>query len=105
MNDSTPISTPGPSSAGDHSPPAENGERLGLQPLLGLLLGAISGVIHPGLFYLLFPTWIIPALIAGLLSISPRTRQLALGFGAASVGWLAFSVAFFIFGAIGPSFR
>lgn len=76
-----------------------------IQPLLGLTLGAISGVIHPGLFYLLFPTWIIPAFIAGLLSISPRTRGVALGFGAASLGWLAFSVTFFVFGLIGPAFR
>lgn len=103
MNDSPPISTPGSRSAGDHNLPAENGERHGLQTLLGLFLGAISGVIHPGLFYLLFPTWIIPALVGGFPSISPRTRSLALCFGAASVGWLAFSVAFFVFGALGPS--
>lgn len=76
-----------------------------VQPLLGLFVGAISGVIHPGMFNLLLPTWIIPALLAGLLSISPRTRSLAVGFGAASVGWLAFSVAFFILGLVAPSFR
>lgn len=76
-----------------------------IQPLLGLTLGAISGVIHPGLFYLLFPTWIIPALIAGLLSLSPKTRGMALGFGAASLGWLAFSVTLFVYGLIGSAFR
>jgi hypothetical protein len=83
----------------------ENAHGVPVQPLLGLALGAISGVIHPGLFYLLFPTWIIPALLAAALSISPRTRSLAVGFGAASVGWLAFTVAFFAFGAVGPSLR
>ncbi|MGJ6122817.1 hypothetical protein QN239_09585 [Mycolicibacterium sp. Y3] len=72
--------------------------------LAGLFLGAISGVIHPGFFNLLLPTWIVPALIAGLLSISPRTRSWAMGFAAASVAWLAFSAAFFLFGVIGPSF-
>jgi hypothetical protein len=77
-------------------------ERAPMQPLLGLVLGAISGVINPGLFYLPFLTWIIPAAIAGVLSISPRTRSLALGFGAASVGWLAFCVAFYVFGMVAP---
>ncbi len=76
-----------------------------VQPLAGLFVGAISGVIHPGLFNLLLPTWVIPALIAGLLWISPRTRPLAVGFGAASVGWLAFSIAFLVFSVVGPSFR
>lgn len=57
------------------------------------------------MFYLLFPTWIIPGLLAAALSISPGTRSVAVGFGAASVGWLAFSVAFLVFGAVGPSLR
>ena len=74
----------------------EHAERVPLQPLLGLVLGVVSGVIHPGLLYFLFPTWVIPALIALVLQISPRTRSLAVGFGAASVGWLAYSVAFYI---------
>lgn len=76
--------------------------RVPTQPLLGLLLGAISGVINPGLFYLPFLPWLIPAAIAGALSISPRTRALAVGFGAASVGWLAFCVAFYVFGMVAP---
>jgi hypothetical protein len=83
----------------------ENKRGIPVQPVFGLILGAISGVIHPGLFYLLFPTWIIPGLLAAALSISPRTRSLAVGFGAASVGWLTFSVAFFVFAAVGTSLR
>jgi len=81
----------------------EDTQGVPVQPLLGLALGVVSGVVHPGLFYLLFPTWIIPALAAGLLWISPRTRPLAVGFGAASVAWLAFSLAFVVFGAVGPA--
>lgn len=83
----------------------ENTHGIPVQSVVGLILGAVSGVIHPGLFYLLYPTWIIPGLLAAALSISPRTRPLAVGFGAASVGWLAFTVAFFVFGAVGPSLR
>lgn len=83
----------------------KNTHGIPVQPVFGLILGAISGVIHPGFFYLLFPTWIIPGLLAAALSISPRTRSLAVGFGAASVGWLVFAVTFFVFGAVGPTLR
>ncbi len=72
-------------------------ERIPVQPSLGLVLGVIFGVVHPGLLYFLFPTFIIPALMARVLQISPRTRSLAVGFGAASVVWLVYSVAYFVF--------
>lgn len=75
----------------------ERAERVPMQPLLGLVLGVISGVGYPALFLFLFPTWVIPGLIALVLQISPRTRSLAIGFGAASVGWLAYTVAFYAF--------
>ncbi|BDX32241.1 hypothetical protein TUM20985_27880 [Mycobacterium antarcticum] len=75
-----------------------------MQTLVGLVLGVISGVIHPGLFNLLFLTWIIPAALAGLLYLSPRTREVAKGFGAASLAWLAFAAAFLVFGFVGPLF-
>jgi hypothetical protein len=67
-----------------------------VQPLLGLVLGVISGVGYPALFLFLFPTWVIPGSIALVLQISPRTRSLGVGFGAASLGWLAYSVAFYV---------
>jgi hypothetical protein len=69
-------------------------ERFPAQPMLGLVLGAVAGVAYPGLIDVPFLPWIIPALIALVLQISPRTRSLAVGFGAASVGWLAFLMAF-----------
>lgn len=72
-------------------------ERIPVQPLLGLVIGAIFGVIHPALLFFLFPTWIIPGLMALVLQISPRTRPLAVGFGAASVGWIAYNIAFYVF--------
>jgi hypothetical protein len=72
------------------------------QSLVGLVLGVISGVIHPGLFNLLFLTWVIPAALAGLLYLRPGTRQIAVGFGAASVAWLAFTMAFLVYGLVGP---
>jgi hypothetical protein len=75
-----------------------------LQTLLGLALGVISGVIHPGLFNLLFFTWVIPAILAGVLYLRPGTRQMAAGFGAASVAWLTFTMAFLIYGLVGPHF-
>ncbi|MBJ7339784.1 hypothetical protein [Mycolicibacterium sp.] len=75
-----------------------------VQALLGLTLGVISGVVHPGLFNLVFLTWVIPAVLAGLLYLSPRTRELATGFGAACVAWLAFTAAFLVFGFVGPLF-
>ena len=80
-------------------------ERIPVQPLLGLVLGAIFGVIHPGSLFFLFPTFIIPALIALALQMSPRTRSHAVGFGAASVGWLAYSVAFFVFIVVASALR
>jgi hypothetical protein len=80
-------------------------ERIPVQPLLGLILGLIFGVIHPGFLFFLFPTFIIPALIALVLQISPRTRPLAVGFGAASVGWLVYSIAFFVFIAVESALR
>lgn len=85
---------------GDQATPPQPGRLL-----LGLGLGAISGVAYPGLFNLLIFTWLIPAVLAGLLWVSPRTRMLATGFGAASVGWLFFILAFFVFGTVGPAFR
>jgi hypothetical protein len=75
----------------------EHAERVPVQPLLGFVLGVVSGVIYPGLFVLLMLTWIIPALIALVLQISPRTRALAVGFGAASVGWLVYYVALYVY--------
>jgi hypothetical protein len=72
-------------------------ERIPLPPLLALMLGAVVGVIHPGMLYFLFPTFTIPALLALVLQINPRTRSLAVGLGAASLGWLAYSVAHFVF--------
>jgi hypothetical protein len=45
--------------------------RVPVQLLLGLVLGVISGVMHPGLLYFLVSTWIIPALIGLVLQISP----------------------------------
>ena len=84
----------------------EHAERVPVQPLVGLVLGAVSGVIYPGLMFLLLaPTWIIPALIALVLQFSPRTRSLAVGFGAASVGWLVYSVAFFVFAPVASWLR
>ena len=80
-------------------------ERAPVLPLLGLVFGVISGVIHPGLLVLLFPTWIIPGLIALVLQLSPRTRPLAVGFGAACAGWLAYSIAFYVFVVVGSAFR
>lgn len=77
-------------------------ERFPVQPLLGLVLGAVSGVINPGLLYVPILPWIIPAVIAGVLSISPRTRSLAVGFGGASVGWLAFYLAMLLVPLIAP---
>ncbi|GLP75532.1 hypothetical protein TUM20983_26420 [Mycobacterium antarcticum] len=75
-----------------------------VQTLVGLTLGVISGVIHPGLFNLVFLTWIIPAALAGLFYLSPRTREMAKGFGAACLAWLAFTAAFLVFGLVGPLF-
>ena len=46
--------------------------------------------------------WIIPAVMAGVLSISPRTRCLAVGFGAASVGWLTFYMAMLLVPLVAP---
>ncbi len=83
----------------------EHTERVPWQPLLGLVLGVISGVIHPGLFLFLFPTWVIPALIALVLQISPRTRSLAVGFGAAAVGWFAYSAAFYVLAVVEAALR
>jgi hypothetical protein len=80
-------------------------ERFPVQPMLGLVLGAVAGVINPGLFYVPVLPWIIPAVIAGVLSISPRTRSLAVGFGAASVGWLAFLMAFGLVPVVAPLLR
>ena len=80
-------------------------ERVPVRELLGLALGVISGVMHPILFYWLIPTWIIPALIALVLQISPRTRALAVGFGAAAVGWFAYSAAFYVFAVVGSALR
>jgi hypothetical protein len=77
--------------------------RVPVQPLLGLVLGVISGVMHPGLLYFLVPTWIIPALIGLVLQISPRARSLAVGFGAAAVGWFAYSAAYFVFAVVGSA--
>lgn len=74
-----------------------NEQRVPLQQLLGLLLGAVSAVIYPGLYVLLFLTWIIPGVIALVLQISPRTRSLAVGFAAASLGWLCYYVAFYVY--------
>ena len=83
----------------------EHAERVPVQPLLGFVLGVVSGVIYPGLFVLLMLTWIIPALIALVLQISPRTRALAVGFGAASVGWLAFLMALGLVPLVAPLVR
>lgn len=80
----------------------ERAERVPVQPVLGLVLGAISGVINPGLLYVPVLPWIIPAVIAGVLSISPRTRSLAVGFGATSVGWLAFCMALGLVPVVAP---
>jgi hypothetical protein len=71
--------------------------RIPLQPLLGLALGAVSGVVYPGLYNLLLITWVIPLVIAGLLSISTRTRALAAGFAAAGVGWLVYYVSLYAY--------
>ncbi|MEU0496754.1 hypothetical protein [Mycobacterium sp. NPDC006124] len=68
-----------------------------MQQLLGLFLGAISAVAYPGMYVLLFLAWIIPGVIALLLQISPRTRSLAVGFAAASLGWLCYYVAFYVY--------
>jgi hypothetical protein len=73
--------------------------------MLGLVLGAIAGVINPGLFYVPVLPWIIPGAIAGVLCISPRTRSLAVGFGAASLGWLAFLMAFGLVPVVAPLLR
>ncbi len=83
----------------------EAGVPLPVQPLLGLVLGVLSGALHPGLLFFLVPTWIIPALIALVLQISPRTRSVAVGFGAAAVGWFAFSAAYVVFAVVGPAVR
>jgi hypothetical protein len=80
----------------------DRAERLPAQPLLGLVLGAISGVVYPGLLAVPILPWIVPAVLAGVLSISPRTRALASGFGAASVGWIAFAMAFGIVPILAP---
>jgi hypothetical protein len=80
-------------------------ERFPLKPMLGLVLGAISGVINPGLLYVPILPWIIPAVIALVLQISPRTRSIAVGFGAASVGWLAFPMALGLVPLVAPLLR
>ena len=74
-----------------------NNHRVPVQQLLGLLLGAVSAVVYPGFYALLFLTWIIPGVIALVLQISPLTRSLAVGFAAASLGWLCYYVAFYAY--------
>lgn len=74
-----------------------NEQRVPVQQLLGLLLGAISAVIYPGLYVFSFLTWIIPGVIALVLQISPRSRSLSVGFAAASLGWLCYYVAFYVY--------
>ena len=65
--------------------------------LVGLFLGALSAVFNPGLITLLPYIWLIPGVIGVLLWLFKGARSLATGFIAASVGWLAFLVTFWLY--------
>ena len=68
--------------------------------VIGLIVGSISAVVDPGMLLLLPITWMIPAVLAALLYLVEPARSLATGFAAASVGWLTFYVAFYVYGGL-----
>ena len=84
------------------SPPAPHTVLLTVDA--SIVVGTAGLVLFRVAFFLV-PTWIIPAPIGLVLQIGPRTRSLAVGFGAASVGWFAYSAAYFVFAVVGSAFH
>jgi hypothetical protein len=69
--------------------------------VVGLFLGVLSAVIHPGLIMLLPYIWLIPAAIGVTLWIFKGARSLATGFVAAAVAWLTLFLGFWLYVALG----
>ncbi|MFZ2242902.1 MAG: hypothetical protein WAV90_25675 [Gordonia amarae] len=92
---------PGPPSA--HSRLSFLTSKPSLQ-VIGLFLGALT-TAHPVFIALLPFAWVVPAVIAALLSLIRPARPVATGFAAASLAWVTAYLAFLLIMVVAGAIR